>query len=299
MNRILVTQGNGSFQEEQFDADLTPRSKEICVRSVMTGICRSDIDMMVGEFGPLPKNMQGHEGLGQVMAVGKDVTDVAVGDYVATRGEPAYADFYIARESEYVQVPEADPRYIVEPVACAINLIEQNRSALLLRQHAHSRLLLLGSGFLANVTYQYLTKVIDSPYDITVIGSSNQDIWGTVLSQEYSGTFDVVIDLGSGMDVFEKDILNNEALVIMGNQKSVSTDFAKLLWKSATMTFPSPRNRLFHQCMCDAVTLIQSGCIEVDRFWTKSYNRDSEWRQAFHDGLNRPRHYSRGYIQWH
>lgn len=298
MNRILVTRGDGEFREDQFDANLTPKSKEICVRSVMTGICRSDIDMMIGKFGPLPLHMQGHEGLGQVTSVGCDVIDVAVGDYVATRGEPAYADFYIAKESEYVQVPEADPKYIVEPVACAINLIEQSRSALL-QKHTQSRLLLLGSGFLAHVVYQYLTKVIDSSYDITVIGNSNQDIWGAALTQKYSGTFDVVVDLGSGMDVFEKDILNNEALVIMGNQKTVSTDFARLLWKSATMTFPSPRNRLFHQCMCDAVTLIQSGCIEVDRFWTKGYNRDSEWHQAFRDGLNRPRHYSRGYIQWH
>mgnify|MGYP000934237699 CR=1 FL=1 len=34
------------------------------------------------------------EGLGQVIKVGKNVIDTVVGDYVATRGEPAYADKY-------------------------------------------------------------------------------------------------------------------------------------------------------------------------------------------------------------
>ena len=35
----------------------------------MTGVCRSDIEMMIGNFGPF-LYMQGHEGLGQVVEVG-------------------------------------------------------------------------------------------------------------------------------------------------------------------------------------------------------------------------------------
>ena len=89
----------------------------------MTGVCRSDIDMMMGNFGPLPLGMQGHEGLGQVTRVGSLVTDVKEGDYVATRGEPAYADYYNVRSDEFVVVPELDSKYILEPVACGINCI--------------------------------------------------------------------------------------------------------------------------------------------------------------------------------
>ena len=48
--------------------------------------------MMNGKFGPLPLEMQGHEGLGEVLECGKDVKDVQEGDLVATRGGPAYAD---------------------------------------------------------------------------------------------------------------------------------------------------------------------------------------------------------------
>ena len=109
MNRILQTVGQGNFFETQFEVPpLHPT--DIRVQSLFTGICRSDIDMMTGSFGPLPINMQGHEGLGKVIEVGREVEDVVVGDFVATRGEPAYADIYNAKENEYVKVPEAHPR---------------------------------------------------------------------------------------------------------------------------------------------------------------------------------------------
>jgi hypothetical protein len=47
-----------------------------------------------------------------------------------------------------------------------------------------------------------------------------------------------------------------------------------------------------------AVSMIQNGKLNVDNFWTKSYNRETEWHQAFSDGLDRPKNYSRGYIVW-
>jgi hypothetical protein len=50
--------------------------------------------------------------------------------------------------------------------------------------------------------------------------------------------------------------------------------------------------------MADAARWIEDGDIDVDTFWTKGYNRDTEWQQAFTDGVNRPEGYSRGYITW-
>lgn len=297
MNRVLVTKGQGFFEEQEFLNPMITMADEICVKSIMTGVCRSDIDMMCGTFGPLPVHMQGHEGLGQVIGVGDTVGDVKVGDYVATRGEPAYADYYISRKYEYVKVPEADPKYIIEPVACALNLIDQNENHFIQRHAQNKRLLILGSGFLASVAYQYI-KLLNFPFEITVVGNSNKDIWGSILQSKYEGTFDIVLDLSSRTDVFDQDILNNEALVIFGNQKTVTTDFSRLLWKSVTMTFPSPRSRSFYKSMQNAVTLIQNGKLTVDIFWTKSYNREHEWQQAFQDGLNRTSNYSRGYIKW-
>jgi threonine dehydrogenase-like Zn-dependent dehydrogenase len=292
--KLLKTVGDGKFIETTW---LKPyiTDDEIEVRAVMTGVCRSDIDMMSGGFGPLPDNMQGHEGIGQVTQIGSLIKDVAVGDFVATRGEPAYADYYNAKHNEWVKIPEAEPKYIVEPVACGINLIRQAQQEIDKRK---GDILILGSGFLAWVAYNTL-KIDKVKNNIAVVGRSNKDLWGNVLTPDIpDNKFEIVIDLSSGTAIFDLDILANQALVIFGAQKKVTTDFANLLWKACTMVFPSPRNPEFIWYMKKAVYWIESGQLEVDKFWTRSYNRSIEWQQAFADGQDRPNGYSRGYIKW-
>jgi D-arabinose 1-dehydrogenase-like Zn-dependent alcohol dehydrogenase len=296
MTRCLQTTGQGFFEEVEYDKP-DPSSDQIEVRAIMTGVCRSDIDMMQGNFGPLPLEMQGHEGLGQVTRVGALVTDVKEGDYVATRGEPAYADFYNVRQNEFVRVPEADPKYILEPVACGINIVQQSVSDIYKRSGQGKRLLILGSGFLAWVAYNTI-KLNRFVFDITVVGNSNKELWGDLLDNTYTGTFDVIIDLSSKTDVFDKSIVNNEALVVIGSQKLITTDFGNLLWKACTIVFPSPRTDRFYDCMKDAAIWIENGELEVASFWTRGYNRNTEWKQAFADGKDRPNGYSRGYIKW-
>lgn len=296
MNRLLATEGLGHFFETQFDVT-EPKENEIQVRSVLTGVCRSDVDMMLGNFGPLPLNMQGHEGLGEVIATGKGVTDVKIGDFVATRGEPAYADIYNAKHREYVKVPSADPKYILEPVACGINIVVQPLEQIVARSGESKRLLILGSGFLAWVAYNTI-KLKDLDFDIDVVGRSNAELWGDILKQNYSGQYDVVIDLSSRDSVFTDSILNNEALVVFGVQKDTQTDFANLLWKACTMVFPSPRTEKFYDCMKYAADWIQQDKLVVDNFWTQGYNRNTEWSDAFKDSVNRTPGFSRAYIDW-
>lgn len=171
--RILVTEGTGDFKESTYY--LSPlKANEVRVRSRMTGVCRSDIDMMTGDFALLPVEMSGHEGLGEVVAVGDNVDDVEIGDYVATRGEPAYADEYNAQH--YVRVPELNPRYIVEPVACAINV--GNSIGL-------GSTLIVGTGFLATVVAQWLTQpqgsIIPDAFPVErnfpdMVGNSNLEL---------------------------------------------------------------------------------------------------------------------------
>lgn len=274
----------------------------VLVKSRLTGVCRSDIDMMTGDFGPLPVSMQGHEGLGEVIEVGINITDVAIGDFVATRGEPAYADVYPVRTREYVKVPAVEAKYILEPVACGINIVLQamrHIDHVVESNTGPTRVLILGSGFLAWIAYNTLVHSRQQAgFDITVAGRSNRAIWGDKLSSEYSGTFDIVIDLSDKLDVFDKSILNNQALVIFGAQKTVTTDFSNLLWKACTIVFPSPRTDNFYDCMYYALALVKDPAMMIDSFWTKEYDRDTEWQQAFSDGQYRPAGYSRGYIKW-
>ena len=293
--KLLQTTGDGKFTEIDWNKP-EPSLNEIEVKAVMTGVCRSDIAMMNGEFGPLPLEMQGHEGLGIVTKVGSLVKNVNIGDFVATRGEPAYADYYNCRNGEFVIVPELEPKYIIEPVACGLNLINQAREQFDARSRGSKRLLLIGSGFLAWVAYTELKRAYQ--FDIDVVGRSNTDLWGDALISAPNGTYDIVIDLGQGTEVFDKPILNNEALIIFGVEKTVTTNFSNVLWKACTIVFPSPRTADFIYSMHHAVNIIQNGKLNVDRFWTNSYNRSTQWQQAFEDGNDRPKGYNRGYIKW-
>lgn len=303
MTRILATTGRGNFVETDYQC---PDSIDngIIVKNIMTGVCTSDIAMMQGEFGPLPLHMQGHEGLGQVINVGTNVfTDIKVGDYVATRGEPAYADRYPVREGEFVRIPEAHPRYIIEPVACGINVVLGDLTEIQGRSYAtdNPKLLIVGTGFLAYVAYKTL-KNVSVEMSIDVVGTSNKKMWqdeGVELLDKPNTGYEVVINLKEEHAWFEHGIINENGLLIDAVGRNISKrESENLLWKAVTTTRPSPRKSGFLECMELAVEWIQDGKLNVDNFWTKSYNRNSEWAQAFVDGANRPAGYSRGYIVW-
>jgi hypothetical protein len=297
--KCLQTEGQGYFEEVEYNKP-DPAPYEIEVKAVMTGVCRSDIDMMRGDFGPLPLHMQGHEGIGQVTRIGSNVVTTKVGDFVATRGEPAYADYYNVKMDEYVEIPSAEPKYILEPVACGINLINQARDQLLTRQgkNDNTRMLVIGSGFLAWVAYHTM-RLNGFVYHLDVLGSSNLDLWGDSLLLSTSESYDAVIDLSGKYELGTEINLNNNALIIDGVGKAVSKQEAQAqLWKAVTTIKPSPRNPEFINCMHMAKYWIENGYLEVDSFWTKSYNRNIAWQQAFADGADRPDGYSRGYIKW-
>ena len=296
--RVLQTKGHGNFKEVAWNKpDIT--QDQIEVQAVMTGVCRSDIDMMLGNFKKLPIEMQGHEGLGIVAEVGANVTDVVVGDYVATRGEPAYADYYNASKNSYVKVPELHQRYIIEPVACGVNVVTQAIREIAERSGPGKKLLINGSGFLAWVAYRTI-QLNHLEFDIDVVGSHNQKLWGNSLMLYSADSYDVIIDLSShGGEEYK---FNDNALLIAGATKSANSGidvlFNNLLWRAGTIIFPSPRNPKFHECMRDAVRWVQNGDIRVDEFWSTGYNRETNWKQAFADGVDRPTNYSRGFIYW-
>lgn len=290
--RCLQTTGQGYFEEVEYDKP-EPTSTEIEVQAVMTGVCRSDIDMMNGNFGPLPLHMQGHEGLGIVTKVGASIENVKVGDYVATRGEPAYADFYNCRDKEFVVVEELNPKYILEPVACGINCVVDD-----FQDRANGKTIILGSGFLAWVVFNNL-KMHFPNMEVDVLGASNIELWGDTLLLGTSESYDNVIDLSGKYALGTEINLNNNALIVDAVGKAVTKEEAQAqLWKAVTTVKPSPRTPKFINAMYQARWMIENGELEVDSFWTRSYNRNIEWQQAFVDGVNRPDGYSRGYIKW-
>lgn len=293
MNKILVTDGQGQWMETEFPEPVLPQ-QGVVVESIMTGVCRSDVDMAQGKFQLLPHSMSGHEGLGRVIESNDSST--AVGTIVATRGEPAYADRYAADLGTYVPVPEAAAKYILEPVACGINVVLQNQQAL--KSKAGGRLAILGTGFLSQVIVRTLA-LTGHVFDTDIIGHHNRDRF-KVLHSRMTKQYDVVIDLSSHTDYLTTaENLNNNALIIIGSEKTLANfNLGPLLWKSTTIQFPSPRNPNFINSMIQARDWIENGSLVVDNFWTQAYNRNTQWQQAFEHAANRQPGYSRGYICW-
>ncbi|MGI4881384.1 MAG: NAD(P)-dependent alcohol dehydrogenase [Janthinobacterium lividum] len=79
-------EGAAAPRIEQVDLE-APRSDEVRVRIVATGICHTDLHCHSGIGMPVPKPIVlGHEGAGIVEEIGAGVTDLVVGDHVVISG---------------------------------------------------------------------------------------------------------------------------------------------------------------------------------------------------------------------
>jgi D-arabinose 1-dehydrogenase-like Zn-dependent alcohol dehydrogenase len=296
--KLLHTTGNRDIIETIWDKP-EPAKDEVEVRAVFTGVCSSDVAMYNGDFPTLPQEIQGHEGLGLVTKVGSIVnanTGIKEGDMVATRGEPGFADYYNAKQGTFVKVPnKADPKYILEPVACGINVANAvcNHS-----DNKEQSIAIIGTGFLARVTHYTLKR--NGYKNFTVYGNAYPDYWNnedvtlmkhtgfhlempTVISTE---GFDAFIDYSSKPQYMTGDYVNENGVYVCAAEKKVdSIDFSKYLWKNITIKFPSPRDKTFIESMRYARECIKSGSLNVSDMWCKPYNRDNA-KTAFENKLN-------------
>ncbi|MFC5947460.1 NAD(P)-dependent alcohol dehydrogenase [Pseudonocardia lutea] len=78
----MATAPGGPFTVEPLELG-EPQAREVLMRAVSVGICRTDLHIRDGEY-PVPGHpvVAGHESTGVVEAVGAEVTEVAVGDHV-------------------------------------------------------------------------------------------------------------------------------------------------------------------------------------------------------------------------
>ena len=333
--RMFYTTGNQDIVETTWDKP-EPGDDEIEVKSIYTGVCRSDIDMYVGKFTLPSIYMQGHEGLGEVTKVGKNIFDIEVGNFVATRGEPAFSDYYNAHRDSVVSLgylyPEERPPkvdYIIEPVACGVNLVAESlglkrfepteidfsfsaiggAKSTTDKKSEPKSILILGTGFLARVVHATLIENHKN-LDITVIGRANQNFWiGSSVKYlthinelKDEERFDVIYDISEKAQYVAPSVhhLKDAGTLVVAAEKkpNVAYPTSELLWKSAKVIYPSPRSERFFEVMCEAVSMIDCHTVDVSDLWTKAYDRETEVKQAFEDGLNRKEGYSRGYIKW-
>lgn len=152
MKAVVIEQPN--HVEVETVADPTPESSQAVVKVEACGICGTDIHVIRGEFAPTRYPIiPGHEFCGEVVAIGRDVSNVKVGDFVAVdpslydgtcrqcragrfnlcenwngigvgRTNGACAELVAVPATNAFRLPGGTPRYwgtLVEPLACAVH----------------------------------------------------------------------------------------------------------------------------------------------------------------------------------
>jgi len=84
--------------------DPVPGAGEVAVKIKYCGICGSDLHEYL--HGPFPESPFGHEACGHVVAVGPDVSGVAVGDRVCTLVPGAYAEAVVCPVERLIRIPD-------------------------------------------------------------------------------------------------------------------------------------------------------------------------------------------------
>lgn len=292
---------------------------EVVVETKLCGVCRSDIGSY-NRWESMPYSSPehpegkvggfGHEGLGVVVEVGSNVTNIKVGDIVSTWGDPAYAYKYNVKASEAIVVPEVSSKYILQPTACSINIAMKTINACQKFNNCYKpKILLLGTGFMSLIIGQYFRNC---NIEFDVVGSANKRDWHELYTrlksiEEITGNqYDAVIDLTSKASnwdlIADLKLLKTEGILCYASTPytPVTTNFFKQCWDCYTIIMPSPRNSDFDQIMNKTAILIKCGAINPGPYWTKGYARSSmnEVSQAFKDGTNRTPDYIRGYIDF-
>ncbi|HEY3520607.1 MAG TPA: zinc-binding dehydrogenase [Rhodanobacteraceae bacterium] len=130
-----------------------PRAREVRVRLRGCGVCASNLPVWAGrpwfEY-PLPPGNPGHEGWGEIAAVGDAVEGFEIGEPVTLLSGRAYAEYDVADAEAIARLPErfADTPLPGEPLACAMNVFRRSRIA------AEQWVAIVGVGFIGALLVQ-------------------------------------------------------------------------------------------------------------------------------------------------
>ncbi|MFB4195789.1 zinc-dependent alcohol dehydrogenase family protein [Streptomyces carpaticus] len=174
--------------------DPTPGPRDVVVEVAACGLCGTDLHILQGEFAPTLPIIPGHEFAGEVVGIGKDVTEVAIGDRVAV--DPSLycyecrycrnghanmcerwgaigvsvpggaAEYAVAPVANCVKLPEhvsTQDAALIEPLSCAVRGYDVMNSVL------GARVLIYGSGTMGLMMLELAKRTGASGVDVVDI----------------------------------------------------------------------------------------------------------------------------------
>ncbi|TVQ41152.1 MAG: hypothetical protein EA384_00990 [Spirochaetaceae bacterium] len=301
-----------------------PGAHQVLVRVQVCGVCTWDLFIFSGGFQSFREFpfYFGHEGIGIVEKLGPGVSRVAVGDRVALRestmiGAEAtghMAEYALQSEAEVVPLPhdgKPDECWMIEPVACCVNAVDQARV------RSGSRVALVGCGFMGSIILQLLAlspvsnvSVFDLrrealDYARTLQQRAPVDIYDLAAGPDLAGlhgSFDVVIETAAVEPAF---LLANSLVrkggtfvVFSWQHHPFSFDFGDWHVRGITVLNASPAAAPdFTRCFYQSVPLIESGRIDLAPLVTH-VARPEQAQALYEDGLTKNNGYIKGIIRW-
>ena len=127
--RAAVLTGPGRIEVERVSIP-EPGSGEVRVKLEGCGVCASNLTPWSGpdwmQFPTKPGDL-GHEGWGEIDAIGEGVSGLSIGDRVAALSYNSYAEYDIAKADAVVKLPGelAGSPFPGEPLGCAFNIFRR------------------------------------------------------------------------------------------------------------------------------------------------------------------------------
>ncbi|GAA3887268.1 zinc-dependent alcohol dehydrogenase family protein [Streptomyces sedi] len=205
--------------------DPTPGPRQVVVKVAACGLCGTDLHIRQGEFAPTLPVVPGHEFAGEVVAVGTEVTERAVGERVAV--DPSLychecrycrtghnnmcdrwaaigvtvpggaAEYAVAPVANCVPLPEhvaTEDAALIEPLSCAVRGYDVLRSAL------GARVLIYGSGTMGLMMLELAKRTGASGVDVVDINPDRLATAAALGCSETAGNADE-LDRPDGWDI--------------------------------------------------------------------------------------------------
>lgn len=258
-----------------------PQANEVQIQGGACGICSWDIATAKLGNKMHPMAPPGHEGVGIVVKVGRDVADLQEGDRVTGGGFATVRNVNSRRVYKIPDSPLSDEFWIVEPVSCAVTGIDH------CRLRAGDRIAVIGAGFMGQLILQGLQHapleqliaidVLQDRLDLAQQCGIQETYNAGTLDREdliaelKSRHFDVVVDTSGnqgGLDL-ATDIVKRGGLInLFGWLKGEQATFDPTKWHlggfSVVNSSPAaqlrdpfpPAIRLLHQGIIDLQPLV-------------------------------------------
>lgn len=151
ISKTVYYYGKGDFRLKE-EKVKDPQVDEVQIKTLANGICMYEVSLYTGIEKSKEGSVIGHEGIGVVVKVGKNVKSVKEGDYVVCNN---WRSIQNLKEEDVVKFnikPEDPSLYIAEPVECVVNALR------FYQIKPGDRVLLIGAGFMGLLNLEGICK---------------------------------------------------------------------------------------------------------------------------------------------